>query len=113
MKAENGGESIEKVLLDTLKYGGLARENLEELVSIVAGFYDAGLQRLKVFPRGIPPVTDGLELQANIGIDELPDISNLILRAPRISSVVYFPYGIPFVTDVNVVVGLGGYRESP
>lgn len=100
-------DSIEEILLNSLKHDGLKKEKLEELVNVVSGFYQAGLTKIKVFPKGIPPVVDGLELQASVDVKQLPDFVNLIINEPKVSGFVYFPYGIPFVTDARLNIVLG------
>ncbi len=47
-------ESIAEALMRELRFGGIDKENLKELVGIVAGIQKGGLKRFKVFPKGIP-----------------------------------------------------------
>jgi hypothetical protein len=112
MSAEQDGEPIERTLLNTLKYSGLDKEYLEALVKVVGGFYAAGLQTLKVFPRGITPVTDGLEVQASVTVEELPPLMSLMIAEPWVQNFVFFPRGLPSVTDVAVVLALGAGRAG-
>src|SRR5438552_1496325 len=106
--AENptkGSESLEKELLRVLRFGGLDKENLNELVRIVVDLHRGGLEQLRVFPKGQPPIVDELQVQAMIDIGRLSTILNRILtETPRLRSVAAFPYGIPKpeVFQINV-----------
>jgi hypothetical protein len=102
------GEGLEKQLLHLLQFSGINQENLRELVGIVAGLQSKGLERIRVFPKGIPPVVDGLSVQASVEASQLSTILNIILsQTPRLGGVSIFPYGIPFpeVFQVNVTLG--------
>ena len=47
-------ESLEQGLMRELRFGGIDKENLKELVGIVATLYKGGLKKVKTFPKGIP-----------------------------------------------------------
>lgn len=101
-------ESLEKELIHALRFSGLDKENLNELVRIVVGLNDGGLEQLRVFPKGIPPVVDGLQVQAMVNPEELAAILNQILtNTPRLRGVSVFPYGIPNPEIFQVNVDLG------
>jgi hypothetical protein len=108
--AENptkGSESLEKELLHTLRFGGLDKENLNELVSIVAGLRREGLERIKVFVKGIP-VPEGLNLQAFVDAGRLSSIlTRILMETPRLQGVSVFPYGIPRPEVFQISVELG------
>ena len=101
-------EGLEKQLLHLLQFSGINQENLHELVGIVAGLQNKGLERIRVFPKGIPPVVDGLNVQATVEASQIAGILNTVLsQTPRLGGVSIFPYGIPFpeVFQVNVTLG--------
>lgn len=101
-------EGVEKQLLHLLRFSGIEDDNLRELVAIVVGLQNKGLTSIRVFPRGLPPVVDGLNVQATIGAGELGNILTTVLtQTPRLSGVSIFPYGIvnPEVFQVSLALG--------
>jgi hypothetical protein len=107
------GEGLEKQLLHLLQFSGINQENLRELVGIVVGLQSKGLERIRVFPKGIPPVVDGLSVQATVEASQLSAILNVILsQTPRLGGVSIFPYGIPFPEVFNINVTLGNTVEA-
>ena len=101
------GHTVERELLEILRVGGLNKDNLARLVKIVAGFSDKGLKQIKVFPKGIPPVFEGLELKSVVEASQLNGILATILKEAQVTSVLVFPYGIPAYDIAEIVVGLG------
>ncbi|WP_323117819.1 hypothetical protein [Burkholderia alba] len=100
-------------MLKTLRFGGLDDDNLAELVTLVAGLHTSGLQNIRVFPRGIPPVVDGLTVQAVVEPKAFSAIlSNVVLQTARVHGVIVFPYGIPNVEMVGVTVELGATNQQ-
>jgi hypothetical protein len=100
-------EAIEQELLKILQFGGLNKDNLASLVKIVASFTDKGLNQFKVFPKGIPPVYESLEIRSVVDATKLNSLLGTILSEAQVSSVLIFPYGIPAYDAAEVVVGLG------
>jgi hypothetical protein len=101
-------DSLEKELLHTLRFSGLDKENLNELVRIVVGLNDHGLGQMRVFPKGLPPIVDGLQIQSLVDAEQLTTVLNKILtETPRLRGVSVFPYGIPNVETFQVNVELG------
>ena len=102
------GEGLEKRLLHLLQFSGINSENLRELVSIVVGLQSKGLQAFRVFPKGLPPVVDGLSVQATVSANDVGNILNIVLKqTPRLGGVSIFPYGItnPELFQVNITLG--------
>ena len=99
--------SFEKELLHVLKFGGLHEDNLKDLVRVVAGLHTNGMEKLRVFPKGIP-VPTGLTVQCVIDRSKLDLITKILLETPRCTGVVVFPYGIPIpdVFHVNANIGV-------
>ncbi len=105
--------SFEDALLHELRFGGIDKENLSELVRIVAGLQKAGLKRLKAFPKGIPPVVDALRVTGIADASNVNQILGTILtQTPRLSAVSLFPYGIPWPEIFRVGVEIGAPVES-
>jgi len=107
-KTSKRPESLEKELIHALRFSGLDKENLNELVHIVVGLNNEGLDQLRVFPKGIPPVVDGLQVQSVVNTEDVAAVLNRILTGtPRLRGVSIFPYGIPNVEVFQVNVDLG------
>jgi hypothetical protein len=101
-------DSLEKELVHALRFSGLDKENLNELVRIVVGLNDEGLEQLRVFPKGQPPIVDGLQVQALVDTEQLSTVLNQILtNTPRLRGVTVFPYGIPNPEIFQINVDLG------
>jgi len=79
-------EGLEKQLLHLLQFSGINQENLHELVGIVAGLQNKGLERIRVFPKGIPPVVDGLNVQATVEASQIAGILNTVLSQSPVSA---------------------------
>ena len=87
--------SLEDALMQQLRPSGLDRSNLAELVALAARIHSSGLQRIRVFPKGIP-VIDGLRVSGIVEASDASKILGEILHGtPRIDAVRVFPYGIP------------------
>jgi len=107
-------ESAEEALMKELRFGGIDKENLKELVRIVAGIQKAGLKKFKAFPKGTP-VPDGLRVTGAIDAGEVNRfLSDVLLKTPRLGGVVVFPYGIPWpeIFRVNIDIGATGETGS-
>lgn len=101
-------DSLEKELTHALRFSGLDKENLNELVRIVVGLNSEGLDQMRVFPKGQPPIVDGLQVQALVDTEELSTVLNHILtNTPRLRGVSVFPYGIPNPEIFQINVDLG------
>jgi len=107
------GQGIEQELLHLLRHGGLQKDNLAALVKIIAGFHEKGLNHIKVFPKGIPPVYEGLGIKSIIEAGRLNNLLTVILNEAQVNSVVVFPYGVPVFDAAEVVVGLGPTPVGP
>lgn len=103
-------QSVERELLQALRFGGIDKENLNELVKIVAGFHREGIQKVKVFPIGIP-VIDGLEVRTILDLTGVMNVLKGALQTPRTTGIAVFPYGIPNPDVFQVNVRLGGVQE--
>ena len=98
-------KSIDKELLTALKYSGLDKSNLTQLVKIVSGFNKRGIKPTKVFPYGIP-YPDGVRVTASLTADRLTAILDVLKGVPRIERIRVFPKGIPFPDIFDVEIGV-------
>lgn len=109
---EKAQGSIEEALMRELRFGGIDKDNLKELVGIVAGFHKAGLRKVKVFPIGIP-VPDGLRISSIVeAADASRILGDILTRTPRLAAVYAFPYGIPWPDILRVNIDIGSPIED-
>jgi hypothetical protein len=96
-----------------LRFGGLDRDNLKDLVEIVAGIQKAGLKKIKAFPKGSPPLVDGLRVSGLVDAGEANRLlGEILLKTPRLNGIVVFPYGIPWPEIFRINVDLGATVEA-
>jgi hypothetical protein len=98
-------KGIDHVVMRALQFGGLSTENVAELVEIVAKFQRAGIQPIKVFPKGVP-AADGALVQTVLDFDRAGTLLALIREIPRIDEIRVFPKGIPFPDMLIAEVGI-------
>jgi hypothetical protein len=113
--AEAKAASFEESLLHELRFGGLEKENLKELVSIVAGIQRSGVKEMRVLPRGTPPMIEGLRVSGTIGQSELARFAGEVLaRTPRLGVARLFPYGIPWpeIWRIDLDIGAAAVAEE-
>ncbi len=96
-----------------LRFGGIDKENLRELVGIVAGIQKVGLKGIKVFPKGIPPLVDSLRVSGVVNASEVQAfLGQILTNTPRLGGVVVFPYGIPWPEIFRVNIDIGPTVET-
>jgi hypothetical protein len=98
--------SFEQTLMRELQAGNIDKTRLQEMVGAVAAIQRAGLKGIKVFPRGIP-VPDGVRIAGTIGVGDAEKLLGLVARTPNFSTLVYFPYGIPWPEIYRINLDLG------
>jgi len=109
---DNSQDSVEEALMRELRFGGIDKENLKELVGIVAGIQKTGLRGIKVFPKGIP-VPDGLQVSGILEAGEVNRfLGEILTKTPRFGGIAVFPYGIPWPEIFRVRIGLGATVAS-
>jgi hypothetical protein len=109
MKTE---ESFEQSLLQELRHGNIAKEQLNDLVGIAAGIHKGGLRRIKVFPVGIP-VVDGVRVTGVLEAGEMNKFfENILTKTPRLGRVTVFPHGIPWPDVFTVQVDVGATAQG-
>lgn len=97
--------SLERDLLNRLKYGGLDKKNLAELIKIILGFSARGVRPVKVFPIGTP-WPDGVEFHAHLDLKALESLLQLIQGQERVHTIRVFPHGIPHPEIFQTEIGL-------
>lgn len=112
MKKENEGrgESIEEALMHELRFGGIDKDNLSELVGIVAGIQKGGVKAIKVFPKGIP-YPNGLQVSGIMDAAQFSNLAQVLAKTPRLGIVEVFPHGIPWPDIFKVNINIGVNRD--
>ena len=99
--------SLDQHLLERMKYSGLDKENLEDLVSIVVSLKNKyGITPFAATPKG-HPVPDGITAHYIMEGAALNKMVNILLDTPRLSMFTVLPRGIPETTQFEVNIGLG------
>ena len=105
--------SIEDTLMRELRGGGIEKDRLKELVDTVAGIQKAGLKRLKAFPKGIPPIINGLRVSGVVEASDAPRfLGETITRTSLLSRAILFPLGIPWPEVFVVTFDIGPLIED-
>lgn len=101
-------DDFEKDLLHSLRFGGMDKQHLSELVKVVAGIQQKGFRITKAFPTGIPPVVSGLRVTSLVSSAEFADfINKVVLETPEIVKMGVLTHGIPKpdIFEVNLEIG--------
>jgi hypothetical protein len=100
--------SLEYYLLEHRKYGGIDRENLADLVSMVVRLKNKyGIAPFAALPHGTP-VPVGLTSAIRWNPKCCPSSSASFHDTPRLNSLTVVPRGIPAATQFEVRITLGG-----
>jgi hypothetical protein len=100
--------SLDHHLLEHLKYCGIDRENLADLVSIVVSLKNKyGIVPFAADVQG-SPVANTLTVRYVMESLTLNKIMNILLDTPRLSAVSILPRGIPRYAQFEVQITLGG-----
>jgi hypothetical protein len=108
-QTEKARGSLEEALMQELRFGGIDRGQLKELVAIAARIRMNGVRGIRVFPKGIP-VIDGLRVSGIVDASDASKILGEILHGGWIHAVEVFPYGIPRPEVFGLNVDLGPSR---
>jgi hypothetical protein len=99
--------SLETYLLERLKFSGIQRENLTDLVSIVASLKNKySIVPFAVVARG-EPVPNTLTARYLMDALLMNKLMNLLLDTPRLASVLVVPHGFPKATQFELSVTIG------
>jgi hypothetical protein len=100
--------SLDHHLLEHLKYCGIDRENLADLVSIVVSLKNKyGVVPFAVAAQG-SPVANALTVRYVMESLTLNKLMNILLDTPRLSALTIWPRGIPRSAQFEVHITLGG-----
>jgi len=100
--------SLDYYLFDRMRFSGIEKENLEDLVSIVASLKNKyGIAPYAISAQGQPSPT-GLTARYLIETITLNKVMNVLLDTPRLQTVSILPRGIPKSNQFEVHVTLGG-----
>lgn len=99
--------SFEHHLVDRLRFCGMERENLSDLVSIITSLKNKyGIQPFTVNAVGVLAPT-ALVARYNLQATMLNKLMNLLLDTPRLVDLAVRPYGYPRATQFELQLTLG------
>lgn len=100
--------SLDYYLFDHMRFSGIEKENLEDLVSIVASLKNKyGIAPYAVTAHG-QPAPNGLTARYLVESITLNKVMNVLLDTPRPNAVSIQPRGIPRSNQYEVHVSIGG-----
>jgi hypothetical protein len=100
--------SLDHHLLERMKFSGLDKENLTDLISIVVSLKNKyGIVPFAAGPKG-HPVPDGLTVRYTLEGTILNKVVNILLDTPRLHSISVLPRGMPNTSQFDVSISLGG-----
>ena len=100
--------SLDHHLLEHMKFSGIERQNLTDLVSIVVSLKNKyGIVPLAAAARGYP-VPNALTVSYVMESIALNKIVNVLLDIPRLSAITILPLGVPKSAQFDVDITLGG-----
>jgi hypothetical protein len=100
--------SLDYYLLERLRFSGIEKDNLEDLVSIFSSLKNKyGIAPYAASAVG-QPVSNALTARYLVESLTLNKVLNVLLDTPRLQSVTLMPRGIPKSTQFEVHVTLGG-----
>ncbi|WP_160109678.1 hypothetical protein [Pseudomonas izuensis] len=104
-------ESFEEVLMQELRLGGIDDKRLSDLVKTIAGIKKSGMDRIRVFPKGIPH-PEGIRVSGIVDAKVLSKLlEDTLLKTPRLGGVSAFPFGIPWPDVFRVNIDIGSFSE--
>jgi hypothetical protein len=100
--------SFDHYLLERLRYSGIDRENLADLVSIIVSLKNKyGIVPFAADAQG-QPVSNALSVRYLMESTTLNKIMNILLDTPRMGALAIVPRGIPRSAQFEVNITLGG-----
>ena len=95
-------------LIEHLKFSGLERDNLNDLITIVVSLKSkCGIVPLAAAAQG-NPLSNALTVNYVMESIALNKIINILMDIPRLNSITVRPLGIPKSSQFNVIITLGG-----
>src|SRR5215471_9205364 len=99
--------SLEQHLLERLRFCGMERENLSDLISIIASSKNKyGIQPFTVSASG-SQVPTAVIARYTLQSTMLNKLMNLLLDTPRLAEIAVRPYGYPRPTHFELILNLG------
>jgi len=99
--------SLEQHLVERLRYCGMERENLSDLISIIASLKNKyGIQPFTVSAFG-GPAPSALTARYMLQSTMLNKLMNLLLDTPRLAEMAVRPYGYPRPSQFELILTLG------
>ncbi len=100
--------SLDYYLFERLRFSGIEKENLEDLVGILASLKNKyGIAPFAAVAEG-QPVANGITARYLVESITLNKVMNVLLDTPRLQKVSVLPRGIPKSSQFEVQVTLGG-----
>jgi hypothetical protein len=100
--------SLDYHLLERMKFSGLDKDNLTDLIGIVVSLKNKyGITPFAAKPKG-HPVPDGITAHYIIEGTTLNKLMNILLDTPRLNMISVLPRGIPNATQFEVNISLSG-----
>ena len=100
--------SLEHHLLERLKFSGIEKENLADLISIAVSLRNKyGITPVAVSPRGMP-VPDSVIARYILEPSNLNKLTNILLDTPQLSGLTALPHGFPQPAKFEVNITIGG-----
>jgi hypothetical protein len=99
--------SLEQQLLERLKFSGMQKENLTDLVNIITSLknkYSIVPFAVAVHGEPVPNALTACYLMDRLLLNKL---MNLLLDTPRLASVLVVPHGFPEATQFELKVTVG------
>ena len=100
--------SLDYYLLERLRFSGIDKENLEDLVGILASLKNKyGISPFAVAAQG-QPVPNCLTVGYLVETITLNKVMNVLLDTPRLQGVSIVPRGIPKSNQFELEITIGG-----
>jgi hypothetical protein len=99
--------ALDHHLFERMKFSGLDKENLTDLISIVVSLKTKyGITPFAAVPQG-HPVPNGLTARYILEGTTLNKLMNILLDTPRLQMISVLPRGIPNTTQFEVNISVG------
>lgn len=100
--------SLDYYLLDRLKFSGIDKENLNDLVSILTSIKN----KYGIFPFAVrshgDPIPDAILVSYLVDTSAMNKLFQALLDTPRLTSATVIPRGIPPSPQFEIQITLGG-----
>lgn len=97
--------TLEDSFVRKLKFSGIDRTQLKELVDAAADIEKSGFRIEDVFPKGIVN-PDGVTVKGSLPISSVGLLKDLLTKYPRVGGITVFPRGLPIIDNLRVNIDL-------